>query len=252
MWLLLGGVALLAVVSSLAMGRARGAAASIEWLRSTSAAESAAHDAMFRLAVGGKKALTSGSSRQMVIDGVDTQTEVLHSDGLVDLNAAQNATLGKVLAAVLGADQPRALHAIGNIGTLHSYAQLGAAEGMGAAALACLLPYVTLSSGRAMPAAEFAPARVRLALELSADKVECRDGCVVRVLGRQRSSVCRRGACGNGKRTPPGGRRAHDGTPGPTRKNPGMAVVCCARRPRAGIVDLRRPLVIGTELDLCA
>ena len=70
LWLLLGGVVLFATVSALAMGRARGAAASTEWLRSTAAAESAAHEAMFRLVVRGKMALATAPAADVLIDGV--------------------------------------------------------------------------------------------------------------------------------------------------------------------------------------
>lgn len=168
LWLLLGGVVLFATVSALGVGRARGTAASVEWLRTTAAAESAAHDAMFRLVVGGRMALATTPRREALIDGVRMQVNVTNSDGLVDLNAADDAVLGKVFAAALPQETLGLVHAVRSIGTLRSYAQLAAIEGLDAARLACLLRYVTLSSGKSTPATEFAPERVRVALSLQA------------------------------------------------------------------------------------
>ncbi len=170
LWLLMGGVVLLATVSALAVGRARGAATSVDWLRSTAAAESAGHETMFRLVGGGRLALAATPRRETLIDSVRLQVEATNSDGLVDLNAAEEAVLIKAFAAALPGDATDLVHAVRGIGPLRSYAQLGAIDGLDPAQLTCLLRYVTLSSGKAIPAAEFTPDRVRSALGLRADQ----------------------------------------------------------------------------------
>lgn len=166
LWLLLGGVVIFATASALAMGRARGATASIEWLRSTATAESAAHDQMFRLVVGGKRALATRPQSDITVDAVRMKLDVINSDGLVDLNAANETVLSEVFAAVAPGNSSGLAHAVRSLGRLHSYTQLMMIEGLEAPQLACLLRYVTLSSGKPDPATEFAPEHVRLALNL--------------------------------------------------------------------------------------
>lgn len=164
LWLLLGGVVLFATVSTVAVGRARGAAASVEWLRSTAAAESAVHDQMFRLVVDGSTALRTKIGSDVTFDGVRLRLDTINSDGLVDLNAANDSVLGDVLAVVIpeGAESmTRSLHSLGR---LRSYAQLGMIEELTAARLACLLRAVTLSSGKTTPELTLAPAYVGLVL----------------------------------------------------------------------------------------
>lgn len=167
LWLLLGGVALFATLSSLAVGRARGVEASMEWLRSTAAGESAVHDQMFRLVVGGKAALTTTLQGDVSFNGVQMRADIVNINGLVDLNAANDAVLGDVFSAVGSTTSNSLLRRIRGLGKLQSYAQLGMLEELDAEQLACLLHYVTLSSGKPNPEVEFAPGHVRLALNLS-------------------------------------------------------------------------------------
>ena len=170
LWLLLGGVVLFATVSGLTLGRSRSAAATSQWLRSTAAIESAAHEAMFRLVVGGSTALATTPGREVFMDGVRMQVDATNSDGLVDLNTADDDVLGRLFAAVLPGNTSGLLKAIRGIGRLRTYSQLTAVSGLEASQIACLLRYVTLSSGKSTPAVEVAPDHVRSALSLRRDQ----------------------------------------------------------------------------------
>lgn len=166
LWLLLGGVAVFAMVSSMTLGRARGTASSAEWLRSTAAAESAAHDAMFNIVARGKRALAASSRTDSLIDGVRMNVDVIRGDGLVDLNSADATVMRRLLAAVFRGDASGLARSIESSRPLRNFAQVVAIEELDVGELACLLRNVTLSSGKATPTSAFAPERLRSALSL--------------------------------------------------------------------------------------
>ena len=164
LWILMGGVVLFGALSHISAGRSRGSATTLEWVRMSSAAESAAHEAMFRLVSNNRTALTNSSRRELSIDGLKMRVEIVNSDGLVDLNAADDALLGKIFDSVLPLEMHGAAQKVRRIGRLRNYADLAAVEELQIPSLICLLPYVTLSSGRDSPTPEFAPERVRRVL----------------------------------------------------------------------------------------
>lgn len=166
LWLLLGGVALLAAVSALAMNRARDATAAMRELRSASAAESAAQEALFKLIIDGRLALPALARVERPVDGVRLQVSAVPAAGLIDLNTADTTALRTAFSIALGNDGPTLLEGVRRHGNVRYYDQL-VADGVTPGRLSCLLRYVTLASGRPEPVFEFAPGHVRSALELN-------------------------------------------------------------------------------------
>jgi hypothetical protein len=168
LWLLLGGVSLFALVSALALGRARETAASRDRLKLMASAESAVHETIFRLLASGSPALKGSTSFDYGADGVRSHVVVVHSEGLLDVNTADDGLARQLLSASGFKDAGLLADDMRRLRPFNSYAQLLPLADARGADLGCFLELVTLFSQKRVPIVESAPAFIRQALALEA------------------------------------------------------------------------------------
>lgn len=160
LWLLLLASVLASIVMALGLGNAREQAASTAVLRAEMAAESAVHRALHQiLTQGPRSALAQGRGYRTVsmeIDGNQVDVKVCDASGLVDLNAADEQTLQRLLAALPVMNGNVTVAAIKAARPIGSYSALFALEGMTRETFDAMLPHVTLFARHAVPSEQYA------------------------------------------------------------------------------------------------
>lgn len=159
LWLLLLASLLTTVVLTTSLSNARDGAATVSAFRVEMAAESAVHVVLHDMLTAGPHSawVRRVAASKLPIDGTEVTVSVTDANGLVDLNAANEATLRRFLAAALPTREAATLlNAIKAARPIGDYSTLIALEGM-EDVFESLSPYVTLYSKRSLPSAESAP-----------------------------------------------------------------------------------------------
>lgn len=160
LWLLLLASVLASIIMALGLSSAREQAASVAVLRAEMAAESAVHRALHLILVqGSRSALAQGRgyrTASMEIDGNKVNVKVCDASGLIDLNAADEQTLQRLLAALPAMNSDVTAAAIKAVRPIGSYAALSALDGMTREAFDAMLPHVTLFTQHSAPSEQYA------------------------------------------------------------------------------------------------
>ena len=180
LWMLTVAAALMALLSSQAIRQSRNLAAFEQSLLRRVVIESAVHAAAASALGRSDEPLTPELlSRPMALatrDGVNVSLTA--NDGLVDLNHVELGRLIRLLAFAGVANTGPAARMLVARRPLRDYAELATLPGVTARAFACLLPLVTLYSGRSQPDAVLASEAVRTAIALSREDAS-REGATV-------------------------------------------------------------------------
>ena len=163
LWLLIGATLIFGLVVRFAVDRSGVVVAERDQLIMEATAESALHDQLFGLLARGQR--TPGAPR---LDPSVARIAAAsgRSDGLIDLNHADEQWLVQLFSRLGGRDAQATFEKLRLKRPIASYAELVAATGLNEAELACLLQRATLFSARRMPEPDAAPELVRALLGL--------------------------------------------------------------------------------------
>jgi hypothetical protein len=159
LWLLLGAVMVFAALSWAVLDQYRAAAAEGERLQLDASAESALHDRIFEMLVIVRERPQNGDVRELDLAARPAVSSG-RSDGLIDLNTAEDRLIERAFQRSMGDRAKVALESLRLWRPISSYADLVAATSVTEAELGCLLQTATLFSGRREPDALAAPPEV--------------------------------------------------------------------------------------------
>jgi len=159
LWLLLLASLLTTAVMATSLSNARDGASAAAVFQVEMAAESAIHVVLYDMLTTGRRSvwLQGVAAPAITMGGAEVTVSVGDAQGLVDLNAADEAILRRFLAAALPArDAVTLTNAIKAARPIGDYSTLRALEGMSPEAFESVFPYVTLYSRQSLPSAESA------------------------------------------------------------------------------------------------
>lgn len=171
MWLLILASVLTFRMMSASMSMAKNSAAAVATFQVELAAESAVHQVAYDLLTLGVQSPwpKNGQPFTVLIDSATVSMSVVNANGLVDVNAAEDITLQRIIGTALtAADASTLVNAIKAARPIADYATLEELDGMSSTNFKALFPYITLYSRQTMPSFTHAPAGVVRALYLKA------------------------------------------------------------------------------------
>lgn len=156
LWVLLLATLLVSIAMALGLSRAKDGEVDATVFKSEVAAESALQIVLFDLLSNGSRSkwLAHAEVRDVELNDVHYGVTVQLTDGLVDLNSADDVTLRRLLIAVSRDDVGKMTADIKAARPISSYSGLEAVDGLNQESLAVLRPHITLFSGREVPVAE--------------------------------------------------------------------------------------------------